>query len=92
MNSAEFQWAKKVAQILTAAEKEFEQEVSRLEYKWKVEKTAKEWAANMPSAQELIKHDFFFRMDVHRAMNNSFDVPMAQKSIEEEQRRGWSTD
>lgn len=93
MSNNELQWATKVAQILTAAEKEFEHEVRKLEYKWKVEKTAREWAINMPSDKELLKHDFFFRGDVHKAMNGIFDsVPMAQKSIQEERNKGWSTD
>lgn len=93
MSNNELQWATKVAEMLNTAAQDFEQEVSRLEYKWKVEKTAREWAINMPSDKELLKHDFFFRGDVHRAINGMFDgVSMAQKSIQEERNKGWSTD
>lgn len=88
-------WATKVAGILTSAACDFEREINKLEYKWKVQSLADAILA-MPEKyreEELVKLEFWFRMDVHRAINNSFDgVPMAQKSIEEERRRGWSTD
>lgn len=87
-------WATNVANILTQGQREIEKEINRLEYKWKVQRSADAILA-VPEKyreEELAKLEFWFRMDVHRAMNNSFDVPMAQKSIEEERRRGWSTD
>lgn len=95
MSNNELQWATKVASILTSAACEFETDVAKLEYKFKVQRSA-DAILSLPEnirREELSKLEFWFRMDVHRAMNKGFDgVPMAQKSIEEERRRGWSTD
>lgn len=88
-------WATKVASILTAGQREIEKEIAKLEYKWKVERVAYAILA-IPEKyreEELAKLEFWLRIDVHRQMTGNFDgVSMAQKSIEEERRRGWSTD
>lgn len=88
-------WATKVAEILTDGQREIDQEIEKLEYKWKVERTAYSLLA-MPEKyrdEELAKLDFWFRLDIHRQMTGHFDgVSMAQKSIDEERQRGWSTD
>lgn len=43
--------------------------------------------------EEHTKLDFWFRLDIHLQNTGNFDgVSMAQKSIDEERRRGWSTD
>lgn len=95
MNNAELQWATKVASILQKASHEFEAEVSRLEYKWKVERSAQA-ILSMPEKfrkQEVEKLDFWFGLDVHRAMNGYFDgVALGDKRIAEERKKGWSTD
>lgn len=95
MSNNELQWATKVAGILNTAAQDFEQEVSRLEYKWKVERSAQSILA-LPEQyrqEEISKLDIWFALDVHRAINGMFDgVPMAQKSIQEERNKGWSTD
>lgn len=93
--SNELQWATKVASILTSAQAEFERDVSKLEYNWKVQRSAQSILAMPEKFQkdEFNKLEFWFGLDVHRAMNNKFDgTPMAIKSINEERRHGWSTD
>lgn len=93
--SNEFQWSKQVASILTEAANDFSKEVDKLDYKWRVERAAAS-IMSLPEQyreQELNALEFWFAIDVHRAINGGFDgVPMAKKSIEEERRRGWSTD
>lgn len=93
--SNELQWASKVANLLNNAADEFEQEVSKLEYKWKVERSAQSILA-MPEQyrqDEMNKLERWFALDIYRAINGTFDgIPMAQKSIQEERNKGWSTD
>ncbi len=93
--SNELQWSKEVANILQDAANDFSQEVEKLDYKWRVERAAASILA-LPAQyreQELNAMEFWFALDVHRALNGGFDgQPMAKKSIEEERRRGWSTD
>lgn len=93
--SNELKWSKEVATILKEAANDFSQEVEKLDYKWRVQRAAASIMA-LPEQyrqQELNALDFWFGLDVHLALTGSFDgVPMAKKSIEEERRRGWSTD
>lgn len=95
MSNNELQWAKKVAGILNTAAQDFEQEVSRLEYKWKVERSAQS-ILSLPEKyqqEEMRKLDMWFGLDVHRAMNNRFDgISLGDKRIAEERKKGWSTD
>lgn len=95
MSNTEAQWATKVAGILTTASRDFEREVAKLEYTWKVQRSADAILA-LPEKfrrEELSKLELWFGLDVNRAIAGTFDgVPMAQKSIDEERRRGWSTD
>lgn len=95
MSNKELQWATKVAGILNNAANDFANEVARLEYKWKVERSAQSILA-MPEKyrdDEFAKLDIWFGLDVHRAMNGMFDgIPIAQKTIQEEKSKGWFTD
>lgn len=95
MSNTELQWATKVASILNAASQDFEREIEKLEYKWKVQRSA-DAILSMPEKfrrEELSKLEFWFGLDVNRAIAGTFDgVPMAQKSIQKERNKGWSTD
>lgn len=93
--SNELQWATKVAGILNCAARDFEHEVFLLEYKWNVERSAKSILAlpEQYQQEELRKLDIWFALDVNRAMSGMFDgIPIAQKRIQEERNKGWSTD
>lgn len=95
MSNAELNWATKVASILTSAACDFEREINKLEYKWKVERSADAILA-LPEKfrrEELSKLEFWFGLDVHRAIAGTFDgEPMWEKSQREERSKGWSTD
>lgn len=95
MSNAELQWATKVAGILTGAAADFEREINKLEYKWKVERSADAILAlpEKSRREELSKLEFWFGLDVNRAIAGAFDgEPMWEKSIREERSKGWSTD
>lgn len=95
MSNTELQWATKVAGILTNAAKDFEREIEKLEYKWKVERSAYSILA-LPEnlrREQLNKLELWFSHDVNRAIAGTFDgEPMWEKSIREERSKGWSTD
>jgi hypothetical protein len=95
MKNTELQWATKVAAILNETATDFEAEISRLEYSWKVQQKAREILALPVAEQKSAGHalEMWFGLDVHRAMNNSFDgVALGDKRIAEERKKGWSTD
>ena len=94
MSNAELQWATKVAAILAETATDFEAEISRLEYIWKIEQKAREIIA-LPVAEQksaIYALEMWFGLDVHRAMNNAFDGALGDKRIAEERKKGWSTD
>ena len=95
MSNTELQWATKVAAILNETATDFEAEISRLEYSWKVEQKAREILA-LPLAEQksaVYALEMWFGLDVHRAMNGYFDgVALGNKRIAEERKKGWSTD
>lgn len=95
MSNAELQWATKVAGILTTASRDFERDVAKLEYTWKVQRSADAILA-LPEKlrrEELSKLEMWFGLDVNRAIAGTFDgEPMWQKSQREERNKGWSTD
>ena len=95
MSNTELQWATKVAAILNETDFDFEREIARLEYSWKVQQKAREIltlpVAEQKSAGQAL--EMWFGLDVHLAMNGSFDgVALGDKRIAEERKKGWSTD
>ena len=91
MSNTELQWATKVAAILAETATDFEAEISRLEYGWKVQQKASQIIAEQKSAGQAL--EMWFGLDVHRAMNGYFDgVALGDKRIAEERKKGWSTD
>lgn len=95
MSNTELQWAKKVAAILNETASDFEAEISRLEYSWKVQQKARAILA-LPVAEQksaVYALEMWFGLDVHRAMNGYFDgVALGDKRIAEEREKEWSTD
>jgi len=94
MSNAELQWATKVAAILNETATDFEAEISRLEYSWKVQQKGREILA-LPVAEQksaMYALEMWFGLDVHRAMNGYFDGSIGDKRIAEERKKGWSTD